>query len=136
MNHRNGVGIIADEVWKKNVVEVYRSGDRVLSIKMVVEDDTINIISAYAPQIGEELFIKEQFWDELEEMIEEFLSLKRFLLVVILMDMLVKMQDNAHKFMVVLVLVRLIMKDNILLNSIWLTISKLLTLVLRNRKNI
>ena len=52
------------------MVEVYRSGDRVLSIKMVVEDDTINIISAYAPQIGEELFIKEQFWDELEKMIK------------------------------------------------------------------
>ena len=26
VNHRNGVGIIADEVWKKKVVEVYRSG--------------------------------------------------------------------------------------------------------------
>ena len=70
MNHRNGVGIIADEVWKKKVVEVYRSGDRILLIKMVVEDDTINIISAYAPQIGEELVIKEQFWDELEKMIK------------------------------------------------------------------
>ena len=26
VNHRNDVDIIADEVWKKKVVEVYRSG--------------------------------------------------------------------------------------------------------------
>ena len=70
VSHMNDVGIIVDEIWKKNVVEVYRSGDRVLSIKMVVEDDIINIISAYAPHIGEELLIKEQFWDELEKMIK------------------------------------------------------------------
>ena len=50
-----------DEVWKRNVIEVYRKGDRLISIKMVVEEETINIISAYAPQIGAELFIKEQF---------------------------------------------------------------------------
>ena len=28
VSHRNDVGIIVDEVWKKNVVEVYRIGDR------------------------------------------------------------------------------------------------------------
>ena len=39
----NGVGIIVDEVWKKNVVEVYRSGDRLLSIKMVIEEETVNV---------------------------------------------------------------------------------------------
>ena len=43
VNHRNDVGVIVDEVWKKNVVEVYRSGDRLLSIKMVIEEETINV---------------------------------------------------------------------------------------------
>ena len=43
VSHRNDVGIIMDEVWKKNVVEVYRSGDRLLSIKMVIEEETINV---------------------------------------------------------------------------------------------
>ena len=55
VSHMNDVGLIVDEVWKKNVVEVDRSEDRLLSIKMVVEEETINIISAYAPQIGAEL---------------------------------------------------------------------------------
>ena len=39
----NDVGIIVDEVWKKKVVEVYRSGDRLLSIKMVIEEETVNV---------------------------------------------------------------------------------------------
>ena len=43
VSHRNDVGIIVDEVWKMNVVEVYRSGDRLLSIKMVIEEETINV---------------------------------------------------------------------------------------------
>ena len=43
MSHRNGVGVIVDEVWKKNVVEVYRSGDKLLSIKMIIEEETINV---------------------------------------------------------------------------------------------
>ena len=37
MSHRNGVTIIVDEEWKNKVVEVYRIGDRLLLIKMVVE---------------------------------------------------------------------------------------------------
>ena len=44
-SHKNGVGIIVDEEWKNKVVEVYRIGDRSLSIKMVVQEETINIIS-------------------------------------------------------------------------------------------
>ena len=43
VSHMNGVGIIVDEVWKKKVVEVYRSGDRLLSIKMVIEEETVNV---------------------------------------------------------------------------------------------
>ena len=46
----------------------FRIGDRLISIKILVEEEAINIISAYAPQVGAELHIKEQFWDALEEM--------------------------------------------------------------------
>ena len=48
---RNGVGILIDKCFKK-VVEVRRIGDRIISIKFVLGEETINIISAYAPQIG------------------------------------------------------------------------------------
>ena len=52
MRSKNGVGIIVDEEWKKNVVDVFRIGDRLISIKILVEEEAINIISAYAPQVG------------------------------------------------------------------------------------
>ena len=58
---RNGVGIIVDKEWSKNVVEINRIGDRIISLKMVVGEETINVISVYAPQIGIDSNIKEQF---------------------------------------------------------------------------
>ena len=63
---KNGVGIIVDKTWKNNVVEVKRIGDRILSLKMVLEQETFNIISAYAPQIGLEEQEKRKFWEDLE----------------------------------------------------------------------
>ena len=37
---------------------------------MVVGEETINVISAYAPQVGAESQIKEQFWEEFEALIQ------------------------------------------------------------------
>ncbi|KAL5189467.1 Enoyl-CoA hydratase 2, peroxisomal [Glycine soja] len=47
---RNGVGIIVDKEWKKDVVDVRRVGDRIIALKLVVGQDTFNVISGYAPQ--------------------------------------------------------------------------------------
>ena len=49
---RNGVGIIVDKEWKKDVVDVRRVGDRIIALKLVVGQDTFNVISGYAPQVG------------------------------------------------------------------------------------
>ncbi|KAH1191322.1 tRNA pseudouridine(38/39) synthase [Glycine max] len=49
---RNGVGIIVDKEWKKDVVDVRRVGDRIIVLKLVVGQDTFNVISGYAPQVG------------------------------------------------------------------------------------
>ena len=67
---KNGVGIIVDKTWKNNVVEVKRIGDRILSLKMVLEQETFNIISAYAPQIGLEEQEKRKFWEDLEGLVQ------------------------------------------------------------------
>ena len=50
--NRNRVGIIVDKKYKKYVVKVTRKGDRIISLKLIIEDNIINIISAYASQIG------------------------------------------------------------------------------------
>ena len=59
------------------MVAIKRIGDRIISLKMVVGKETINVISAYAPQVGVESHIKEQFWEELETLIQEIPILER-----------------------------------------------------------
>lgn len=47
---RNGVHIIVDKYWKNEVVDIKRLGYRMKSLKFVVEQDTFNVMNAYAPQ--------------------------------------------------------------------------------------
>ena len=65
----NGVGIIMDNKWKNNVVEVKKIDDLILSLKMMFEQDKFSIISAYAPQIGLEEHEKVKFWEDLEGLV-------------------------------------------------------------------
>jgi hypothetical protein len=41
-----------------------------MSIKMVVGDEVLNVISAYAPQVGSAASSKQEFWKDLEEVVE------------------------------------------------------------------
>ncbi|KAI5098241.1 hypothetical protein C0J45_11968 [Silurus meridionalis] len=52
---RNSVGLILKEEYSKSVVEVKRISDRVMNVKLEVEEVMINVISAYAPQVGCEM---------------------------------------------------------------------------------
>ncbi|KAI5086583.1 butyrophilin-like protein 3 [Silurus meridionalis] len=67
---RNGVGVILKEEYSKSVVEVKRVSDRVMIVKVEVEGMMINVISAYAPQVGCEMEEKERFWSELDEVVD------------------------------------------------------------------
>ncbi|KAI5628101.1 hypothetical protein C0J50_8339 [Silurus asotus] len=67
---RNGVGVILKEEYSKRVVEVKRVSDRVMIVKVEVEGMMINVISAYAPQVGCEMEEKERFWSELDEVVD------------------------------------------------------------------
>ena len=49
---RNGTVILIDRSLKDGVVEVRRRGDRIILVRLVVGDLTLNVISAYAPQVG------------------------------------------------------------------------------------
>ncbi|KAI5089279.1 hypothetical protein C0J45_20687 [Silurus meridionalis] len=67
---RNGVGVILKEEFSKSVVEVKRVSDRVMIVRVEVEGMMINVISAYAPQVGCKLEEKERFWSELDEVVD------------------------------------------------------------------
>ena len=49
---RNGVGIMIDRILKDGVIDVRRRGDRIILVRMIVGDSAVNVISAYAPQVG------------------------------------------------------------------------------------
>lgn len=69
--HRNGARIVVDKNLKDKVVTVTRKEDRILLIKLVVGVDIINVISAYAPQVGLDNHTKRQLWDELDALMQE-----------------------------------------------------------------
>ncbi|KAK3506315.1 hypothetical protein QTP70_016082, partial [Hemibagrus guttatus] len=67
---RNGVAVVLKEEFVRNVLEVKRVTDRVMSLKLEIEGVMLNVVTGYAPQVGCELEEKERFWSELDEVME------------------------------------------------------------------
>jgi hypothetical protein len=63
------VGILIDRSFKDGVVDVKRQGDSIILVRLVVGDMTLNVISAYAPQVGLSESVKRQFWEDLDSMV-------------------------------------------------------------------
>ena len=66
---RNGVGILADEELRGQVVEIKRVNDRLMMIKLVIGGCTLNVCSVYAPQVGLGGEEKKRFWKVLDEVV-------------------------------------------------------------------
>ncbi|XP_071738787.1 uncharacterized protein [Rutidosis leptorrhynchoides] len=64
---RNGVGIFLGKLHKDNVVDVSRFSDRIMSVSLIIKEDTYTIISAYAPHGGLGEAEKKRFWEFLDE---------------------------------------------------------------------
>nr|GEW22620.1 hypothetical protein [Tanacetum cinerariifolium] len=48
--------------------EVIKISDRIMLVRLVIEEETINVISAYAPQVGLGEAEKKSFWDSLDDL--------------------------------------------------------------------
>ena len=68
---RNGVGIILSGELKNKVMEVYRKNDRIMRVKICFGGQTVNVISAYAPQVGCSEEEKGTFWSEMDGIMQE-----------------------------------------------------------------
>ncbi|XP_043717506.1 uncharacterized protein LOC122665422 [Telopea speciosissima] len=71
-SRRGGVGIVVDKDLKNEVVDVKRFGERILSIKLVLDNEVINIVSVYAPQAGLDESVKIQFWEHMDGLVQGF----------------------------------------------------------------
>ncbi|GJU36052.1 ubiquinol oxidase, mitochondrial-like protein [Tanacetum coccineum] len=68
---RNGVGVVLAPNLKDKVVQVSRISDRIMMVRLVIEEETISVISAYAPQVGLGEAEKKSFWDSLDDLVRE-----------------------------------------------------------------
>ncbi|XP_070032051.1 uncharacterized protein [Nicotiana tomentosiformis] len=74
---KNGVGILVDRELRESVIEVRRVNDRLMIIKLVVGECTLNVVSAYAPHAGLDEEVKQRFWEGLDEIVCKVLPAKK-----------------------------------------------------------
>ena len=67
---KNGVGIILAAKLLSSVLSISKSSDRLMCIKLVMQGEVWNIVSAYAPQIGCEQSDKDAFWLDFHNLIK------------------------------------------------------------------
>ena len=70
-NKKNGVGIILKKEHVDRVVELWRVTDRIICLKTELDGVMLNVISAYAPQVGCIREEKEAFKLDLDETVEK-----------------------------------------------------------------
>ncbi|KAK3538993.1 hypothetical protein QTP86_023593, partial [Hemibagrus guttatus] len=63
---RNGVGVVLKEEFVRNVLEVKRVSDRVMSLKLEIEGVMLNVVSGYAPQV-----VLPDDWETTAEVVRE-----------------------------------------------------------------
>ena len=70
-NKKNGMGIILKKEHVDRAVELWRVTDRIICLKMELDGVMLNVISAYALQVGCICEEKEAFWLDLDETVEK-----------------------------------------------------------------
>ena len=66
-----GVGILLAEKWVEKVDDICRIFDRLMMIKLAIDNNIITVLSCYAPQVGLENTIKNAFYDLLNSAVNK-----------------------------------------------------------------
>ena len=66
----NGIGIVLRKELDESVLEVNRVSDRLMAMKLEVKGSILNIVGAYAPQVNNSMEEKNNFWEDLDGLIE------------------------------------------------------------------
>ncbi|GKG12838.1 craniofacial development protein 2, partial [Tanacetum coccineum] len=78
---RNGVGVVLAPNLKDKVVLVSRISNRIMMVRLVIEEEIVNVISAYAPQLGLGEAEKKSFWDSLDDLFRECSTTQQQLII-------------------------------------------------------
>ena len=77
---KNGIGIVLREELAESVLEVKRVSNRLMAMKLEVNGSILNIVSAYAPQVNYSMEEKNDFWEDLDGLIESISKEERIVL--------------------------------------------------------
>ena len=77
---KNGIGIVLREELAESVLEVNRVSDRLMAMKLEVNGSILNIVSAKASQINNNIEEKYDFWEDLDGLIESISKEERIVL--------------------------------------------------------
>ena len=77
---KNGIQIMVMEELVESVLEVKRVSNRLMAMKLEVKRSILNIVSAYASQVNNSMEEKNDFWEDLNGLIESISKKKRIVL--------------------------------------------------------
>ena len=77
---KNGIGIVLREELAKSVLEANSVSDRLMAMKLEVKGSILNTVSAYAPQVNNSMEEKNDFWEDLDGLIESISKEERIVL--------------------------------------------------------
>ena len=66
-----GVGILLAEEWVENVYDICMISDRLMMIKLAIDNDITTVLSCYAPQVALDNTIKDAFYDLLNSTVNK-----------------------------------------------------------------
>ena len=77
---KNGIGIVVREELAESVLDVKRVSDRLMAMKLEVKGSIPNIVSAYVLQVNNSMEEKNDFWEDLDGLIESVSKEERIVL--------------------------------------------------------
>ncbi|GKD39875.1 craniofacial development protein 2-like protein, partial [Tanacetum coccineum] len=77
---RNEVGCILKANLKDKVVHMNMCSDRIMSSTLVIDKETVSVISVYAPQVSQSEEENKTLWDSLDETVREFSTDQRLII--------------------------------------------------------
>ena len=80
MEEENGIGIMVREELVESVLEVKKVSDKLMAMKLEVKGSILNIVSTYATQVNNSIEEKNDFWEDLDGLIESVSKEERILL--------------------------------------------------------
>ena len=80
IGRKNRIGIVVREELAESVLEVKSVSDRLMAMKLEVNGSILNIVSTYAPQVNNSMEEKNDFWENLDGLIESISKEERIVL--------------------------------------------------------